>query len=212
MLFSDQSRSGNSSISASLKHPYLSQSSWMSHDQFNTLQNFFVLHLLSFVFHRLFHPKKTVCTSKKRCANQLSVVFTSVLFTSVLFYFHHAVIGLYNKLLTIRREKSAKDRHLALPEKIISKVIVQQPRNLKMLENDCKAGYKSTFLPDNLEKKYTSHYKDPAWYWFFPAPGLTVVPDKNCELRRYHVHPTGMQKALKKAVRQAGIYRRITPL
>jgi integrase len=100
---------------------------------------------------------------------------------------------------------------LPLPEAIVDKVYKQRSSVLSMLESDIKAGYKGTFLPDNLEKKYTSHFKDPVWYWLFPAPSLTIVKDRNSELRRYHIHPTNMQKALKKAVQSAGIYRRVTP-
>jgi site-specific recombinase XerD len=45
--------------------------------------------------------------------------------------------------------------------------------------------------------------------WFFPASGLTYVPQAN-ERRRYRLHETQLQKALRNAVLEAGIPKRVT--
>ena len=64
-----------------------------------------------------------------------------------------------------------------------------------------------TFLPSLLEKKYKNAAKELVWQWFFPAKTLTYVSDKR-EYRRYHLHDTHVQKAIKRAVNKAKIPKR----
>jgi site-specific recombinase XerD len=47
------------------------------------------------------------------------------------------------------------------------------------------------------------------WQWFFPAKTLTFVPDTK-EYRRYHLHETHVQKAIRRAVNKAKICKRAT--
>jgi site-specific recombinase XerD len=47
------------------------------------------------------------------------------------------------------------------------------------------------------------------WQWFFPAKTLTYVPQAD-EYRRYYLHETHVQKAIKAAVKKAGILKRVT--
>nr|WP_281255611.1 tyrosine-type recombinase/integrase [Desulfamplus magnetovallimortis] len=49
--------------------------------------------------------------------------------------------------------------------------------------------------------------KDIAWQWFFPAKTLTFVPETG-EYRRYHLHDTHVQKAIKRAVKKSKIIKR----
>ncbi|MDY0131888.1 MAG: tyrosine-type recombinase/integrase, partial [Desulforegulaceae bacterium] len=45
------------------------------------------------------------------------------------------------------------------------------------------------------------------WQWFFPSKELTLVPDSK-ELRRYHLHETHVQKAIKMGVRKSKLEKR----
>ncbi len=74
-------------------------------------------------------------------------------------------------------------------------------------EADLKDGYSGVFMPDRLEKKYKNAPRELIWQWFFPAKELTFVSDTN-EYRRYHLHETHVQKAIKKAVRKSKILKR----
>jgi len=60
-----------------------------------------------------------------------------------------------------------------------------------------------------LEKKYKGCGKELVWQWFFPAKSLTFVPDEK-QYRRYHLYETHVQKAIKDAVRKAGIIKRVS--
>ena len=78
-----------------------------------------------------------------------------------------------------------------------------------LLCRDLQAGYDGVFMPGALDRKWKSAAKEHIWQWFFPAKTLTLVPQEN-ERRRYHMHETELQKALRHAVRMAQIPKRVT--
>jgi site-specific recombinase XerD len=72
---------------------------------------------------------------------------------------------------------------------------------------DLSMGYAGVFLPDNIEKKYKNAARELSWQWFFPAKTLTFVNDENV-YRRYHLHDSHLQKAIKRAVKKAKLMKR----
>lgn len=112
-------------------------------------------------------------------------------------------------ILTIHDGKGKKDRTVPIPEKLKSELEEQLDFVADVHNADLSAGYDGVFLPDSLEKKYKNAPKEFIWQWFFPAKELTHV-SKNVENRRYHVHETSLQKALRNAVRKAKIPKRVT--
>ncbi|MDH3972712.1 MAG: tyrosine-type recombinase/integrase [Deltaproteobacteria bacterium] len=60
-----------------------------------------------------------------------------------------------------------------------------------------------------IEKKYKNCAKELPRQWFFPAINLTKVPETE-ELRQYHLHESHVNKAVKRAVKQAGIIKRVS--
>ena len=58
-----------------------------------------------------------------------------------------------------------------------------------------------------LEQKYKNAAKEFIRQWFFPAKQLTCEKT-NGEYRRYHLHGTYVQKAIKRAVNKAKICNR----
>ena len=77
-------------------------------------------------------------------------------------------------------------------------------------EADLRANFSGTFLPNQLGRKYKNAAKEFIWQWFLPAQSLTRLSDTQ-ESRRYHLHETVVQKAMKKAVNDARIPKRATP-
>ncbi len=110
-------------------------------------------------------------------------------------------------ILTIHDGKGKKDRTVPIPQSIVPELQGQLQKTTALYEADLKANFAGTFLPDQLEKKYKNAPKEYIWQWFFPAPTLTSVKDKK-EYRRYHIHDTVIQKAIKKAVNSAYIMKR----
>ncbi len=113
-------------------------------------------------------------------------------------------------MLSIQFGKGGKSRTVPLPNKINSE-IMQQFEKVRMLhQEDIKQGYAGVFLPASFEKKAKYAARELAWQWFFPAQSLTIIKATR-ELRRYHVHETNIQKAIKAAAHKAKIPKRVTP-
>jgi integrase len=116
-------------------------------------------------------------------------------------------VNLEMGVLTVHDGKGQKDRTLPLPETLMPELRAQMDRVAGIHRADLAAGYAGTFLPNRYEQKSKSAAKDFAWQWFFPAAKLTVIP-KTSERRRYHLHESALQKALKVAVQEAAIPKR----
>jgi len=112
-------------------------------------------------------------------------------------------------VLTIHDGKGKKDRTVPLPESTIVELKKQLDAIIELHDKDCRQGYDGVFLVNQLEKKYTNAAKELVWQWFFPARDLTHIPETN-QNRRYHIHETVLQKALRSAVKKAKIPKRIT--
>ncbi len=112
-------------------------------------------------------------------------------------------------ILTIHDGKGKKDRTVPIPQSIVPALQKQLQRVESVHEDDLQAKFAGTFLPDQLGRKYKNAAKEFVWQWFFPAPSLTRLKD-TLEYRRYHIHESVVQKALKKAVNDARITKRAT--
>ncbi|MDY6854525.1 MAG: integron integrase [Thermodesulfobacteriota bacterium] len=112
-------------------------------------------------------------------------------------------------VVTVHDGKGKKDRTVPLPETILPE-LREHLESLKVLHQiDLDRKYAGVFLIHALEKKYLNASKELIWQWFFPAKNLTRVPETG-EYRRYHLHETHLQKAIKQAVGKAGICKRAT--
>jgi integron integrase len=119
-------------------------------------------------------------------------------------------INFDTQMITIHRGKGRKDRSLPLPRTVIAELQQHFNRVGNLYRLDIKNGFDGVFMPDALDRKSKNSGKEFNWYWVFPAKNLTVVP-KTGENRRFHVHETLFQKALKQASRTAAIPKRVSP-
>jgi integron integrase len=112
-------------------------------------------------------------------------------------------------VLAVHDGKGQRDRTVPLPQTILPELRVHL-ESLKVLhQNDLKRGYAGVFLVNALEQKYKNAAREFSWQWFFPAKQLTF--DRNAgEYRRYHLHETHVQHAIKQAVGKARITKRAT--
>ena len=110
-------------------------------------------------------------------------------------------------ILTVHNGKGKKDRTVPLPERITPELKTHLESVIDLHQQDLKANYSGSFLPDSLEKKYKNAARELVWQWFFPAKTLTYLPDEK-EYRRYHLHKSHVQKAIKSAVGRAKIPKR----
>ena len=72
-----------------------------------------------------------------------------------------------------------------------------------------RGGFGEVYLPDALSRKYPNASREWSWQYVFPSSKLSVDP-RSCQTRRHHAHESGLQKAMKKAARQAEISKRVS--
>ena len=113
-------------------------------------------------------------------------------------------------MLSVQFGKGGKSRTVPLPHKIHGAIMRQVEKVRELHQADIKKGYDGVFLPASFAKKAKSAARDLVWQWFFPAQRLTLVAATR-EVRRYHVHETDIQRAIKAAARKAGIPKRVSP-
>ena len=109
----------------------------------------------------------------------------------------------YNQL-HVRDGKGHKDRVTMLPNYIIDNLKRHLERTKLIHQNDLKNGFGEVYLPTALERKYKNANRDWVWQYVFPAHKLSKDPRSN-KTRRHHVHGTVIHKALKKAIKLAGV-------
>lgn len=111
------------------------------------------------------------------------------------------------KQITVRDGKGEKDRRTVLPVKLITPLQQHLTRVRQMHRDDLQSGYGRVYLPYALERKYPNALTEWGWQWVFPANNLSVDP-RSGKVRRHHASEDMLQKAVKKAVRLAGITKR----
>jgi len=110
------------------------------------------------------------------------------------------------KQVIVRSAKGDKDRVTLLPEYLIEP-LKQHLNYVKGLhEKDLRDGFNSIYMPYALEKKYPKAGQDFGWKFVFPAIQISKDPVTRIS-RRHHIHESVLQKAVKKAIRQAGIFK-----
>lgn len=112
-------------------------------------------------------------------------------------------------MLTIHNGKGSKDRTLPLPRSILGVIKQQFEHVIDLHEKDTAGKYAGVFLPDALSAKYPQAAKELGWQWFFPAKILTLIAETG-ENKRYHLHDTHLQKAIKKAVKKSTLVKPAT--
>jgi len=112
--------------------------------------------------------------------------------------------------LLIRDGKGGKDRHTMLPQSLKAELQRHLEHVRQQHVNDLAQGYGSTWLPHALESKYLHANREWRWQYVFPASARFHDQERD-EWRRHHLHETVIQKAVKAAVREAGISKRVGP-
>lgn len=110
-----------------------------------------------------------------------------------------------NEIL-VRDGKGAKDRITMLP------LALSEPlqRHLEGVrdshQRDLAEGFGDVYLPFALARKYPNAPRQWGWQYVFPAPTRSVDPrDPGASPRRHHVDEKSVQRAMKQAVRDAGL-------
>jgi integron integrase len=106
--------------------------------------------------------------------------------------------------IRVRDGKGRKDRVVPLPRALAGALRVHLERARELHQQDCELGFGQVVLPGALARKYPRASRAWGWQWVFPATTRCVEPETGI-VRRYHLHETAVQRAVARAVRQAGL-------
>jgi integron integrase len=109
----------------------------------------------------------------------------------------------YRQIL-VREAKGGKDRKTMLPLSVIEPLRQQLTRVRALHQRDLREGFGSVYLPYALARKYPNASRDWSWQYVFPSAKLSDDPVSG-EKRRHHLMESGLQRAMKDAIRAANI-------
>jgi integron integrase len=114
------------------------------------------------------------------------------------------------KTITVRDGKGEKDRITPMPDAVIEPLKRQIERVRLLHEEDLSAGFGEVYLPNALDMKYPNAARELAWQYIFSAPKRSEDPRSPGTIRRHHLEPSGLQRAVKEAARKAGVDQHVT--
>ena len=106
--------------------------------------------------------------------------------------------------IVVRSGKGDRDRVTLLPAVVRPALERQLARVRAQHERDLRAGAGWVELPHALARKYPNAGREWAWQWVFPAT-RTYTERTTSQRRRHHLHETVVQRAVYRAVREAGL-------
>jgi len=111
--------------------------------------------------------------------------------------------------IVVREGKGDKDRVVPLPKRLDRSLRTQIDHIDAVHRGDLEAGFGRVRLPSALCHKFPHADRSPGWQFLFPSPRLSIDPrdESNADpiRRRHHIHENSPQKAIHKAVLDAGI-------
>ncbi len=112
--------------------------------------------------------------------------------------------------IIVRDGKGAKDRVTMLPQRIAAELQAHLQRRRHLYEDDLAKGMASVYLPNALDRKYANAENEWGWQYVFVAKSYSIDPRSGTE-RRHHIDQKLVQRAMKRAVQEAGISKPATP-
>ena len=112
--------------------------------------------------------------------------------------------------LLIRDGKGAKDRVTILPQSVLEDLRNHLVQVRTLHREDLMAGYGNVYLPFALARKYPSAGREWLWQYVFPSERLSNDPRSGIR-RRHHADEKAVQRAMRQALRDAGINKPATP-
>jgi integron integrase len=118
-------------------------------------------------------------------------------------------VDVTRRQLKIYESKGNRDRFTLLPDAVIPDLERQLIRRKRVHQDDLSKGVGTVYLPYALEKKYPFANREWIWQYVFTSSQLSRDPRSGVQ-RRHHVHPSTLQKAVKRGAKLAGFDKRVT--
>jgi integron integrase len=112
--------------------------------------------------------------------------------------------------VTVRDGKGGKDRITMLPDRLVAPLRAHLTKVRALHERDLAEGFGEVYLPDALAEKCRAAPRAWGWQWVFPS-GLRAVDPRSGMVRRHHLQPESVQKAIRLAARAGELVKPVTP-
>jgi len=106
--------------------------------------------------------------------------------------------------LVVRDGKGGKDRVTMLPRALETQLRAHLARLRAWHADERRRGRPGVSLPHALVRKFPQAGSQWGWQYLFPASGLCRDPFTQ-QAVRHHLHEKGVQRAVQRAVRRAGL-------
>jgi len=118
-------------------------------------------------------------------------------------------VDLERRQIIVRQGKGQKDRATILPAICLETMDQQLTWRRTIHEQDRAVGEGRVELPYAIERKYPNAAWSLGWQFVFASYKLSQDP-RTGRTGRHYVHPSSVQRAIKRAVRSAGVVKRVT--
>jgi len=112
--------------------------------------------------------------------------------------------------IIVRDGKGGKDRVTMLPDRLVEPLRAHLDKVRLLHERDLSDGFGEVFLPDALAEKFKAAPRAWGWQWVFPS-SLRSVDPRSGVVRRQHLQPESVQKAVRLAARSGELVKPVTP-
>jgi len=113
------------------------------------------------------------------------------------------------KQIIVRSGKGDKDRITTFSVRVTPLLQNYLSKVKTLHDRDLASGHGEVYLPHGLARKYPQAGREWGWQYIFPARDLSVDP-RSAIMRRHHTDPSIINKAIKVAVRQAGLTKQVS--
>lgn len=111
-------------------------------------------------------------------------------------------------LILVRDAKGQKDRAVPFPQHVKDPLKRHLEKVKALHKKDILEGYGKVYLPFALETKYPNANTQWCWQYVFPSVKRSVDP-RSGVIRRHHLYDSIMQEAVAKAVKDAGVAKKV---
>lgn len=112
--------------------------------------------------------------------------------------------------ILVRDGKGAKDRVTMLPSSLVDALRAHLVLVRELHNQDLAAGVPGVYLPFALNRKYPNAPREWAWQYIVPSDRLSIDPRSGLR-RRHHIDEQNVQRAMRQALREAGVAKFATP-
>ncbi len=114
-----------------------------------------------------------------------------------------------HRAITVREGKGRKDRVTILADAVIADMKEYILRVQQLHRLDLEQGFGTVEMPYALARKFPNQAHSIHWQFIFAAKQRSIDPRGGQE-RRHHVHPSALEKQLRRAVSKSGVHKKVS--